>query len=240
MTKQMKLSIGLWDRLDPKTKSRLTRIRHPLWFGTLRNTQPVSAVWGKDRGTPLDRYYIERFLQLYSSDIHGKVLEVGGAAYTQKFGGSVARSDVLDNNPANPNATILGDLEATLKISSNEFDCLIFTQVLQFVYHLNDCIDELCRILKPGGVLLATVPSVSRIDVSYGPDKDFWRFTAASCEKLFGEVFGQGQASIQTFGNVFASTAFLNGAACEEVSPKELEVCDPLFPMLMGVRAVKR
>lgn len=236
----MKLSMGLWERLDPKTKSRLTRIRHPLWFGTLRNTKPVSAVWGKDRGTPVDRYYIERFLQLHNSDIYGKVLEVGGRAYTQKFGGSVDRSDVLDNNPANPDATILGDLETALKIGSNEFDCLVFTQVLQFVYHLADCIRELYRILRPGGVLLATVPSVSRIDISYGPDKDYWRFTAASGERMFGDVFGRQQVSVQSFGNVFASTAFLAGAALEELSTRELDVCDPLFPMLIGVRAVKR
>jgi SAM-dependent methyltransferase len=240
MTKQMKLSIGLWDRLNPKTRSRLTRIRHPLWFGSLRNTRPVSTVWGKDRGTPVDRYYIEKFLQLHNVDIHGKVLEVGGRAYTQRFGRSVDRSDILDNNPANPNATILGDLEFALNIRSNEFDCLVFTQVLQFVYNLGDCIHELSRIMKPGGVLLATVPTVSRIDISYGPAQDYWRFTAASCERLFGDVFGQEQLSVQSFGNVFSCTAFLAGAAYEEVSQKALDVFDPLFPMLIGVRAVKR
>ena len=45
-------------------------------FGALRRLQPFSTVFGSDRGTCIDRYYIERFLAANSSDIHGRVLEV--------------------------------------------------------------------------------------------------------------------------------------------------------------------
>ena len=40
-------------------------------WGDLRRLQPVSSVWGIDRGQPLDRYYIERFLNRHRKDIRG-------------------------------------------------------------------------------------------------------------------------------------------------------------------------
>src|SRR5215212_3387458 len=159
-----KFSLGIWDKLKPQAQKKLKRIRRPLWFGTLWNINPLSTAWGKDRGSPVDRYYIERFLQTYSNDIHGKVLEVGTPAYTDRFGENVAQSDVLDSNRANPKATILADLESTINVASDEFDCLIFTQVLQFIYNLQSCIHELHRVLKPGGTLLVTVPCISKVD----------------------------------------------------------------------------
>jgi len=236
----MKFSIGLWPRLNPQTQKKLMRIRRPLWFGTLRNTSPISAAWGQDRGNPVDRYYIEQFLETCHEDIRGKVLEVGARTYTEKFGASIQQSEVLDSNPTNPKATILADLNTTMNIKPNEFDCLIFTQVLQFIGNLQGCIRELYRILKPGGTLLVTVPCVSRIDPSYGGDKDFWRFTDSGCKLLFGEVFGIDHVNIYSYGNVLCSMAFLTGIAHEELSKKELDYCDPLFQLLIGVRAVKQ
>jgi len=237
---KMKFSIGLWDKLNPQTQKRLMRIRRPLWFGTLRTTKPVSIAWGKDRGTPVDRCYMEKFLQTYYEDIHGTVLEVGSSVYTERFGGNVLRSDVLDGNPSNPKATILADLESVIDVASNHFDCLIFTQVLQFIYNLQDCVQELHRILKPGGVLLVTVPCVSKVDAGYGKNKDFWRFTDSSCQKLFGDAFGNSQVNVHMYGNVLSSIAFLTGVVAEELSQKELDDCDPVFQVLLGVRVVKQ
>jgi SAM-dependent methyltransferase len=234
-----KFSLGLWGRLQPQTQKRLMRIRRPLWFGTLRSTNPVSAAWGKDRGSPVDRYYIEQFLQTYCEDIQGRVLEVGTPAYTRRFGKRVAQSDVLDSNLTNPSATILNDLDSTINVGSNEFDCLIFTQVLQFIYNLQNCIQELHRILKPGGVLLVTVPCISKVDPGYEKNKDFWRFTDSGCKMLFGDVFGSNQVKVHIYGNVLSSIAFLTGAAYEELSQTELDHCDPSFQLLLGVRAVK-
>jgi SAM-dependent methyltransferase len=152
----------------------------------------------------------------------------------------VERSDVLDSNPANPKVTILADLDSHLEVASNVFDCLIFTQVLQFIGNLQDCLQELHRILKPGGVLLVTVPCVSKVDAGYGKNKDFWRFTDSSCKILFGNVFGLNGVNVHCYGNVLSSIAFLTGAAYEELSQKELDYCDPSFQLLLGVRTVKQ
>ncbi len=80
-------------------------------FGDLRRLTPMSGAFGFDRGQPVDRYYIEAFLNRHASDIRGRVLEVGDATYTRGFGGQlVSRSDVLHVNDSNPHATIVADL----------------------------------------------------------------------------------------------------------------------------------
>ena len=86
----------------------------PVRFGSLRRLEPVSRKFGWDRGgLPVDRFYIERFLQQHASDIAGRVLEVRDDAYTRKFGGAnVTRADVLHPTPDNEKATIVADLTA--------------------------------------------------------------------------------------------------------------------------------
>jgi SAM-dependent methyltransferase len=188
---------------------------------------------------PIDRYYIEQFLSGHSSDIGGRVLEVKDGRYTEPFGTHVSRSDVLDIDAANPAATIVADLVAAPEVPSGSFDCFVLTQTLQFVYPVDGAVHEARRILRSGGVLLATVPAVSRIDDNYGLDGDFWRFTTASCEKLFGATFGVGNVNVKAYGNVLSAVGLLMGLAREDLTDRELDVSDVLFPVIVGVRAVK-
>jgi SAM-dependent methyltransferase len=226
-------------RLPRKTYNLLFRLRHPAWFKLFIHQNPLSKNFGSERGTPLDRYYIENFLEQNRNDIHGHVLEVSNNIYTKRFGQNVDRSEILDNNRDNPNVTLIADLEAAEDLPSNQFDCLIFTQVLQFIYRVEPCVAHLYRALKEGGVLLATLPSNSRIAPDYGIEKDYWRFHPGTCEKLFGSIFGQENITIQGYGNNFVDISFLQGIAYEEISKKQLDYYDPLFPLLVTVRAVK-
>src|SRR5688572_2895542 len=80
-------------------------------FGSLRRVKPISCEWGLERGRPIDRYYIERFLATRSGDIAGRVLEIGEDTYTRRFGGDkVVKSDVLHVAEAKPRVTIVADL----------------------------------------------------------------------------------------------------------------------------------
>jgi SAM-dependent methyltransferase len=219
-------------------RRRLELRRRPR-LGSLRRTTPISARWGADRGTPIDRYYIEQFLAEHSTDIRGRVLEVGDRRYTERFGSGVSWSDVLDIDQANPDATIVADLAHAPGVGSDCFECLILTQTLQFVFPVEAAIREAHRLLRSGGVLLATVPAVSRVDRHAGVDGDFWRFTAASCHRLFGAVFGEAALDVRAYGNVLAAIGFLTGLAREDLSDAELDERDELFPVVVGVRAVK-
>jgi SAM-dependent methyltransferase len=224
---------------DPlRWRKRLERARRPAWLGTLRRTTPLSDHYGRERGTPVDRYYIERFLAAERSAISGRVLEVLNREYTERYGSSVERSDVLDIDPANATATIVADLAAADAVPADAFDCVILTQTLQYVYDLEDAVAHVQRILRPGGTVLCSVPTVSRIDRPE-LDSEYWRLTAAACSRLFGDAFPEGDVRVRAHGNVLTAVAFLIGMAAEELSTRELETDDPFFPLVVTVRATK-
>src|SRR6266508_3982008 len=109
---QASIIAKLLQNISLERRRHLRRLSRPAWLGTLRRTTPLSDEWGFDRGTPVDRYYIECFLEEHHRDIHGRVLELRDSTYTDRYGIDVERSDVLDINPANSRATIIADLTA--------------------------------------------------------------------------------------------------------------------------------
>jgi len=205
----------------------------------MRSTRPVSDSWGADRGRPIDRFYIERFLAAHALDMRGRVLEVGDARYATQFGQSCLKVDVLDVDRENPRATIVTDLAEAATIPDDTFDCFILIQTLQYVSRVEEALAHPRRILKPGGVLLATVPSISQLD-GRRVDRDLWRFTPQSCSLLLARSWPTDDVRVTGHGNVLAATAFLYGLADDELSPKALEVEDARYPLIVCVRAVKQ
>ncbi len=200
---------------------------------------PLSRKFGFDRGTPIDRYYIATFLQKHARDVSGRVLEVGDREYTRRFGGRrVTTSDVLNPTPG-PGTTVVGDLEAGRGLPARRYDVQILTQVLPFIFDTRAVIANCQRLLKPGGVLLATVPGISQIS-RYDADRwgDFWRFTPAALRRLLAQRFAAGAITIEVYGNVRAASAFLYGLAAEELSPAELDFADEDYPVLIASRSV--
>jgi SAM-dependent methyltransferase len=205
----------------------------------LTSLEPVSRSFGQDRGTPVDRWYIERFLAEHAADITGRVLEVAEPTYTRRFGDDrVTRSDVLHASPGNPEATLVGDLTTGEGLPEAAFDCFICTQTLHIVFDVRAAIEGARRILQPGGVLLATVPGISQVSREdrrrFG---DWWRFTTDSTTRLFAEAFGEHDIEVTTHGNVLVAAAFLYGFAAEELDEATLRHRDPDFDFLMTVRA---
>ena len=221
-----------------RRRQRLTRFRRPAWLGTIRRTTPLSDQWGKERGTPVDRYYIERFLHENRQWIQGRVLEVKDARYTRRFGAQVSRSDVLDIDDRNTDATIVTDLAAAGDVEAAVFDCFILTQTLQYVFDFRAALQHVQRILRPGGTALCTVPVVNRIGRPEA-ESEYWRFTPAACKAIFEHAFPEGEVEVQGHGNVLTCVAFLMGMAAEELKADELDADDPFFPLLVTVRATK-
>ena len=205
-----------------------------------RKLQPLSNIYGLDRGQAIDRYYIENFLEKNKKDINGTVLELLNSNYTRKYGQkNIVRSDILDIDLTNKNANVYADLAKAESVESDTYDCFILTQTLQFIFDFRNALYHSYRILKPGGTLLVTLPCVSRIDCVAGTDSDFWRFTKASANKMFSEFFPSDSIQIEVYGNVLVCTSFLMGLASEELKKEELSYYDSNFPLLVCIRAVK-
>ena len=234
----------VWRRLPQPLRRSLRALERPpagrVNFGDLRRLTPVSGEFGYDRGHPIDRYYIERFLAHQAEHIRGRVLEVGDDSYTRKYGGNrVEVSDVLHIVEGNPQATIVADLTHAEHIPSDNFDCIIFTQTLHLVYELRAAIHTLHRILKPGGVLLATFPGIDPTPKGYEFGDWYWALTTGSARRLLEETFPAANLGIEAHGNVLVAISFLHGLAAEELSQKELDYHDPNYEVLITLRAVK-
>jgi hypothetical protein len=223
---------------------RRWRRREPTQRETLGLTrlEPVSRTFGFDRGKPVDRWYIERFLAAHADEVRGRVLEVAETTYTEWYGGDdVTRSDVLYAAPGNPAATVVGNLATGEGLPREAYDCFVMTQTLQVIYDVAAAVRGTREVLAPSGVLLGTVPGISQISREDRRDwGDWWRFTSDSARRLFAEAYGPENVEVEAHGNVLSAACFLYGLAAEELSEEELAHRDPDFDFLMTIRAVKR
>lgn len=206
----------------------------------LKKKKPLSDIYGLERGVPVDRYYIENFLNENKELVKGDCLELLNNDYTIKYGRkNVSKSDILDIDVKNQKATIFSDLKKLDNVFDNSYDCIILTQVLQFIDDYESAISECKRVLKPGGSLLVTLPSIGRIDCASGLDGDYWRFTEASAKYIFSKYFMNEKLKIESKGNVLSGLYFWIGASQEELSDKKLDYLDKNFPIIITVRAIK-
>lgn len=244
MKKQIRLFLSRY--LTRETRRSLARLA--VWppvgwvrFGQLRRLKPVTTDYGNSRGLEIDRYYIEKFLSDHAADIHGHVLEIKHNTYTLKYGGDrVTRSDVLHKVQGNPHATIVADLSNGDHLPSDTFDTIIFTQTLQFIYDIHSTVATLYRILRPGGILLATMSGMAQISrEDFEMWGEYWRFTSLSACLLFEEVFPKENILVHSYGNVLAAISFLEGLAVEDIKRKELDSHDPNYEVLIAIRAQK-
>ncbi|MGD9726682.1 MAG: methyltransferase domain-containing protein, partial [Nitrospiraceae bacterium] len=212
------------------------------YFCSLRRLRPIRPDSGARVGLGIGRYYIDNFIARHAADIQGRVLEVADRRYTTRHGGSrVSQSDVLHVKPGNPDATIVADLTSADHIPSDAFDCIILTQTLQYIWDSRAAVRTIKRILKPGGVLLATAPGIAQI-TRYDMEQwgEYWRFTTLSAQRLFREYFQDDSVTVQSYGNVLATIARLHGILASELRPEELDYHDPDYDVIISIRAVKQ
>lgn len=201
---------------------------------------PISKVFGFDRGYPIDRYYIEKFICKNKKYISGDVLEIAGNTYTKKYGEHDCKSYIFNIDKSDKNADIIGNLEIEVGIELNKYDCFIMTQTLPFIFNIRMVAKNSIKLLKPGGTLLMTVPGITQIS-RYDMERwgHYWSFTDLSIKKLFEEFLPSKNIEIETFGNVKAATAFLYGLAQHEIKKKELDYTDRDYQVIIGAKITK-
>ena len=210
----------------------------PVSFGDLNSVTPFSSKFGFDRGQPVDRLFIDEFLEQNRQLIQGTVLEIGDDSYTRQFSADekVVR-EVLHVHDTN--ATYTGDL-LTAEIPCDRFDAIIFTQTLQFIYDFQGAMRRLHDILRPGGTLLLTTPGISQISTDQWADVWFWSFTTRSIRQLATDVFGaEAEFEVGSRGNVYSAIGFLEGLAVEDLDRAMLSVDSAEYEVLVTLRATK-
>jgi peptidoglycan/xylan/chitin deacetylase (PgdA/CDA1 family) len=202
-------------------------------------TAPRSRVFGIDRGLPIDRYYIEKFLHANRDLIHGHVLEIGDSGYTKKFGRDLDRVDVL-SVVEDPQATIVGDLATGEAIPRGAFDCIILVQTLQMIFDVKAAVRHAIDALKPGGALLVTGSGISQIS-RYDMDRwgEYWRFTDRALKSLLSEVLPGDRVHVEAHGNLAVAKAFLEGLSMQEIPAAALDMNDPDYQVLVTAKAIK-
>lgn len=210
-------------------------------FGHLRQTKPISTCFGFDRdGGPVDRHYVNDFLTKSAYTISGRVLEIEDNEFTLRYGQKQnLQSEILHVYEGNPKATIIGDLSNAPHIEDNGFDCIILTQTLHLIYDFEAAMATCYRILKPGGVLLLTVPGITPIDHGEWKNIWYWSFTEASVKRLAGNYFAPEKSEIRTYGNVLTATAFLYGLGLKDVTQEEVNHTDVHYPVVVAAKLTK-
>jgi SAM-dependent methyltransferase len=112
-----------------------------------------------------------------------RILDVGGRiqSYRPLFGNRVREYYSLDL-VAGPCVSVLGRAES-LPIGTGLFDVVICTQMLEYVPCPQKALDEIRRVLRPGGYLFLSVPAVFIRD----SDREYWRFLPSSLRLLLGD-----------------------------------------------------
>lgn len=116
----------------------------------------------------LTRVTLDRFVRAHASD--GRTLDIGAqnGPYAECFPNRVA----LDIKPG-AGVQILGDAQA-LGLCGGTFDIVLCTEVLEHLPEPQKAIDEMFRVLKPGGTLLLTTRFLFPI---HDAPHDYFRFT---------------------------------------------------------------
>jgi SAM-dependent methyltransferase len=191
---------------------------------------PISDCYGYNRGKPVDRVYIEAFLDRHRSEIHGHGAEVKTDTYLRRFGAEgLHATTVIDINPHNPDAHLRADLSQPHSLPATTFDCIVLTHTLQLLADPATALRNCHQALRPGGTLLLTVPCLGRISPHHRT-QDRWRFTPAGLSELFNAWAGP--VTVTGHGNLRMCLAALLGEAAEDLTPAERDHHDPDFPLV--------
>jgi hypothetical protein len=226
-------------RLGPRRTTLLRCLvrgkRLPRW-GNLRVDEPFSSIWGIDRGTPVDRYFGDRFFEENRELINGKVLEIQNPVYTERYGLGVRQADSIDiDGKFGP--TIVCDLaKAEGVVASNAYDCFLLPYTLLFVKDLEGALRNAMRVVKPGGTVLATTTVLTPAFAEY---PEYWRMTESGWRELLARVWPEQEVEVRTHGNCVSAVASILGLAQEELTRQELDRHDPRFPVVISIKGRK-
>jgi len=191
---------------------------------------PFSSNFGFDRGTPVDRYYLHRFLDAHRDRVTGDVLEIQLPDCATRYGRNLGAVHTVDINPAHRPTYVCDLARAGGVIPSDRYDCVLLPNTLCVLRDIDECLRQALRVLKPGGALLASTAGFVPLSADA---PDYWHLSAAGWLEITGRVWPGCDVRVESHGNCLAATAAMLGLAHEELEPAELDVVDPRYPVLI-------
>ncbi|MGB7327165.1 MAG: class I SAM-dependent methyltransferase [Rubripirellula sp.] len=133
----------------------------------------------------------QRFVEFFESLPEGGVVLDYGAGdrpYEQmmltKFDQYVA-ADYPDANAAHGARPDIAIVDNSLEMESESVDCVILTEVMEHLYEPRLALEEMFRVLKPGGRIIGTVPfAMNEHEQPY----DFHRYTSFCLKQMFADA----------------------------------------------------
>jgi SAM-dependent methyltransferase len=202
----------------------------PRW-GNLRRLEPFSRAFGFDRGTPIDRFYLHRFLEQHQHLITGNVLEIQRSQYTRIYGRHLCLTHTVDIDPQQRPTFVCDLANCGAVLTSNIYDCVLLPNTLHLLRDVEASLRHVLRVTKPGGVILAAAVGFVPLDGV----EDYWHLSPAGWREVLACAWPGSEIVIAGHGNCLAVLAANLGLAVEELSAPELDYYDPYFPVSVTV-----
>ncbi len=128
----------------------------------------------------ITRKHLRPFLEKYATD--KVVLEIGGGRVStnHSYEDLFPNRHTYDLDPKRLPDTV-GDAH-DLQFGNDSFDCVLCTEVLEHLHTPQKAIDEMKRVLRPGGTLILTTRFVFPI---HDAPHDYFRYTKYGLQHLF-------------------------------------------------------
>ena len=157
--------------------------------------------------TSVRRYFIDQFFFSKRNLINGKVIDIGGKKIKKRglFDISEFSKDITYVNiEKNDKPDILADA-SSIPLPNESFDTAIMGELLEHVPDPLAVLKEAYRLLKPNGIVLATVPFMYPI---HADPFDYGRYTE-SFWKRAKDLVGFKKIEIEKQGSMFAVLALM-------------------------------
>jgi SAM-dependent methyltransferase len=131
------------------------------------------------------RILLDKDLEEAKGYMKGIVLDVGGGRKRGYFREPDEANWIVLDSGRELRPQILANAQ-NMPVRSEAIDCVKCTELLEHVEYPEKVLDEISRVLKPGGTLIFSVPFNSRIHADPG---DFQRFTDQKLIRLLRDNF---------------------------------------------------
>jgi len=147
------------------------------------------------------RYYLDSLLVNYT--FYGKVLDVGGKKNDKRGRFRPPLNAVESWEYLNTDASTKPDYCCSaeeIPIDGKKIDLILMAEVLEHLENPSKVLEEVCRVLKPSGQIVATMPFLYPI---HADPYDFQRWTPERIKLEFKKA-GFTISKIEPMGSVFA------------------------------------